>query len=64
MGQGEDGVYIYFGAVVGGHGEGVFWGAGRGRWGAAVGGVNFSVGLSIVGEVFMLAGGWALGYYL
>ena len=26
-GWGEDGVYIYFGAVAGGHGEGVFWGA-------------------------------------
>ena len=67
MGQGEDGVYIYFGAVAGGHGEEVFWGAGRGHWGAAVGGSQFFGGVVNCWPGVHAGGGagrWALGYYL
>ena len=65
-GQGGDGVYIYFGAVAGDHGEGVFWGAGQGHWEAAVGGSIFRWGCQLLPGVHAGggAGRWALGYYL
>ena len=60
-GQGGDGVYIYFGAVAGDHGEGVFWGAGQGHWEAAVGGSIFRWGCQLLAGCSCWRGGWALG---